>query len=173
MPSSSSQSASGIVARICTEPWTWMTPNMARVPVMMMSGPATSPEYGHAPWHQLGSVHEVAEQQAVADADHEAWAEQERPVLDVGTRVGDRAERRVASCGGVLPRGHHGDHAHDPDQDECALHNADGDVADRADFIGPLEQREHDRGGPDVGDDQEQLEERSQNDARVVTPAAM
>jgi hypothetical protein len=40
------------------------------------------PQHGHPPWHQAGSVHQVAEQESVPDADNEAGSEQRRPIID-------------------------------------------------------------------------------------------
>jgi hypothetical protein len=59
-----------------------MTPNITAIPEAHTSAAADEPQHGHAPRHQAGPVHQEAEQQPVADADDEARAEQERPVLD-------------------------------------------------------------------------------------------
>ena len=41
-------------------------------------------EHGHAPWDETGAIHQVAENQPVADWNGEPWAEEERPVLKGG-----------------------------------------------------------------------------------------
>ena len=51
-------------------------------------GAADESQHGKAAWHQAGPVHQVGQDQPVADADDEAGAEQERQVLD---RRGDSA----------------------------------------------------------------------------------
>jgi hypothetical protein len=56
--------------------------------------PSDEPQHRHARWHQAGPVHEVTEHQPVADADDEAGAEDERPVVEGDERPSDRVERR-------------------------------------------------------------------------------
>ena len=108
--------------------------------------PCDEPEHCHAPWHQLGSVHQVAKQQSVADADHKAWPQQKRPVLDCGEGIRDRTESRFTSCRGVPLQRHHRKHGQDPNQDERAFNEASGHVAERAYLVHALQQRIHDNG---------------------------
>ena len=51
------------------------------------------PQYGHAPWNQAGAVHQVAQDQPVADAHREAGPEQERPTMERDQRPTDGDER--------------------------------------------------------------------------------
>ena len=46
-------------------------------------------EHGHAPWDEPGAVHQVAEDQPVADRNGEPWTEEKRPVLEGGERDGE------------------------------------------------------------------------------------
>jgi hypothetical protein len=64
-------------------------------------GAGDEPQHGHAPWHQAGAVHQVAQDQPVADAHHEAGPEQERPIMERDERLADREERAGvrARCG--------------------------------------------------------------------------
>jgi hypothetical protein len=50
--------------------------------------------------------------------------------------------------------------AEEADSDEGTLNEASGDVAEGQGFVLPLDQREQDHGAADVGDDEEQFEER-------------
>ena len=70
-----------------------MTPNITAIPDAHTSGPPTSPSTAMRRGHQAGPVHQVAQQQPVPDADHEAGSEQERPVVDGDQRLADRQER--------------------------------------------------------------------------------
>ena len=79
----------------------------------------------------------------------------------------ERARVSTGSSGEVLPQGHHGEQADDPDGDEGAFHEPRGDIAERERFVLPLEDGEQRHGGADVGDDEEDLEERAQGHAAV------
>ena len=65
---------------------------------------------------------------------------------------------------------HDSEHEDDPGCDEGALHQARGDVAEREDFVLPPQDRVDHEGCSDVGDDEQQLEERAGEDLAV--PAA-
>lgn len=60
------------------------------VPARIGDGLNPLPQHRHAPRHEAGSVHQVAEYQPVPDADDPAWPEQERPVVDRDERPADR-----------------------------------------------------------------------------------
>ena len=116
------------------------------------------------------SVHQVAEQQPVPDADDEAGPEQERPILDRGERHADDAGIRARRA--LLLQADHAKHADQADRDEGALDQTGGDKAERKHLVLPLEDREQDDGAGDVRDDQEQLQRRSHEDAGVVGAGA-
>ena len=66
-----------------------------------------------------------------------------------------------------MPQRHDREEAEQADSDEGALHEASGDVAEGQGFVLPLEQREQHDGTADVGDDEEQFEERPHEHPRV------
>src|SRR3954451_24237604 len=125
------------------------------------------PEPRPRPWHELCAVHHVPEDQSVSPADDPTGPEDERPVLDRRKRVSDGAFGRACR---LVPQGDDGDHRDDADEDERALDNPRRHVADRQLLVAPPHDRnDHDRGA-DVGDDQQQLQERAEQD-RLVVPA--
>ena len=85
------------------------------------------PQHGHGPWHQGGAVHQVAQQQPVADADDEAWPEEERPIMNGDERLADRDERGgicARSSRDVLPQRHDRKQAEDAHGDEDGFDDA-------------------------------------------------
>ena len=89
-------------------------------PRSAQQGTCDEPQYGHAPWHQAGPVHQVAQDQPVPDADNEAWPEEESPIMDRDERPADRHERTrisAASLREVLPQHHDRKQADDSDGD--------------------------------------------------------
>src|SRR5919199_3202232 len=62
--------------------------------------------------------------------------------------------------------------ADDAYRDEPALHEARGDVAEREAFVVAPEEGERDDGGADVGDDEQQLQGRADEDAGVAAAGA-
>ena len=81
---------------------------------------------------------------------------------DLPTTTSDAAVRADR----VLPQRHDGKDAEDADQDERALDEASDDVAEGDGFVLLLEQREQHDGAAHVGDDEQQLEERTDEHAR-------
>ena len=97
--------------------------------------------------------------------DDPARAEKERPVLDRGEGVGDRAFGRIRN---LLTQRDDPEHAEDADEDERALDQARGHVAERQLLVLSSKDREdHDRGA-DVRDDQQQLKQSREQDLIVV-----
>jgi hypothetical protein len=138
-------------------------------------GTCDEPQQGHAPRHQAGPVHQPAKDQPVPDADNEARPEQERPVMDRDQRPAGRHERARISAGSsreVLSQGHDRKEADDADGDEGAFNEPGGDIAEREPFVLPLEDGEQRDGGADVGDDEQDLQERAQA-TPVSAPAPM
>src|SRR5581483_7544214 len=118
--------------------------------------------------YQPGSIHQVAENQPVPQADDPARAEQERPVLDRRERVGNGSFRRTRA---LLSQGDDRDHRDDADEDERALEQTRGHVADRQLLVAPPHDRNDHHRGADVGDDQQQLQKRAEQNL-LVMPAA-
>ena len=125
------------------------------------------PQHGQAPRHQAGSVHQVAQQHPVPDADDEAGPERERPSMHRDERRADREERAGIRARGLLPQRHDRQHAEDADGDEDALDDTRRDPAEGGDFAHPLEDREQHDGAADIRDDEEQLQVRPPGHARV------
>src|SRR4051812_13542974 len=92
---------------------------------------ADEPEHRQPAWQQAGGVHQVAEDQSVADADDEAGAEQEGRVVDGDERLTQAQERAVGQATGVLTQRHDRKDADDADSDERALDDARRDEAER------------------------------------------
>ena len=90
-------------------------------------------------------------------------------------RLADRDERGGVRAGArpSCRKRHDREEAEDADGDEDALEDAGGDKAEGEDFVLPLEDREQRDGGADVGDDEEQLQEGSQEHAACRRPAPM
>ena len=100
------------------------------------------PQHRHAPRHEAGSVHQVAEYQPVPDADDPAWPEQERPVVDRDERPADGDERARAACASdVLPQRHDRKEADGADGDEGAFNDTGGDIAEGEVLVLPCEDR--------------------------------
>ena len=134
----------------------------------MISGPPIEPEPVHAPRHEPGAVHHVAEDQPVPQADDPARPEEERPVLDRRERVGDRALGRARRL--LLQRGDP-EHRDDADEDERGLEDPRRHVADRQLLeLPPHDRDDHDRGA-DVREDEQQLQQRAEVDL-VDVPGA-
>ena len=147
-----------------------MTPNNTAIPDAQINAPPTIPSWARRRGHEAGPVHQVAEDQPVPDADDEAGAEQERPVVQCDEGPADRDERGRVRAHVLLQR-HDRQEADDADGDEDRFDDARRDVAEREGLVLPLEDREqHDR-GPDVRDDEQHLEERAQEHLGVVPPA--
>ena len=131
---------------------------------------ADDAEQGHAPWDEAGPVHQPAEQQSCAETGAEGGAEQKRLVMDRHERAADHGEGgrvRAGSSGQVLAQGHDGEDADQADDDDGGLEDARGDVAKGEAFALPLDDRkQHDRGA-DVGDREDDLQERAELHARV------
>ena len=68
----------------------------------------------------------------------------------------------ACTCGEVLPQGDHRKHADDADGDDGGLDDTRGDIAERDALVLPLEDGEQGDGGADVGDGNDDLEERTQ-----------
>jgi hypothetical protein len=117
--------------------------------------------------HQAGAVQEVAEDEPASDADDEAGAEQERPVMDRDEGPADGDQRAGVGARGVLPQGDDREQTDHPHGDETAFDDARGDVAEREALAAALEDREQGERRPDVGNDEEQLEERSEDHAGI------
>jgi hypothetical protein len=101
-------------------------------------------------------------------ADDDAGTEQERRVMDGDQRLAEGDERVVGHAGRVLAQRHDRQDADDADRDEPALDEAGGDVADRELLVVAPEERERQDGGADVGDDQQDLQGRPDEDACVA-----
>jgi hypothetical protein len=104
-----------------------------------------------------------AHDQAVSDADDEARAEGKCPLLHSDERPADRLKRGRVRVGSrqVLSQGHEPQHAEDADENERGLHDPGGDEPEGERFALALVDRvRHDRRA-DVGDDQQQFQERS------------
>jgi hypothetical protein len=100
--------------------------------------------------------------------DDEAGSEQARPLMERHQRLTSGEERgciRARTC--LLAQRHDCKEAEDADGDEDAFHNTRRDVAENEDFVLPLEDRVQHDGGADVGDDEQQLQERSKGHAGV------
>src|ERR1039457_963579 len=61
-------------------------------------GPADETQHCHAPWHEAGLVHQIAEQQPGSEAGTEGGAEQERPVMDDDQRPSGEDQRGAICC---------------------------------------------------------------------------
>ena len=125
--------------------------------------PSDQSEPGHPSRDEAGLVHQVAEDQPVPEGDDQPRAEQERPVLERGEGDGEvgRVRRVVAQADDA-------EHEDDPARDEDALDDSSSDVADREELVlSPHDRVEHD-GRSDVGDDQQELQERAQVDLVVL-----
>ena len=169
MPSDSSQTNSGAAARFFSAESGSTTPSSAAIPPEK-NGTGDEPQHGHAPRHQAGPVHQPAEDEPVPDADNEARAQQERPVMECDQRLADRHQRariRAGGSGDVGPQRQDREEADDADGDEGALDEPGGDVAEGERFVLPLEDGEQHHGGADVGDDEQDLEERAQGNAPI------
>jgi hypothetical protein len=130
------------------------------------------PQDRHAPRYEARSVHQVAQDQPVPDADDPARPEQERPVVDRDERPADRNERtRTACASDVPPQRHDRKEANDPGSDEGAFDNTGGDIAQGEALVLPLENREQHDGRSDVGDNEDHFEERPEGDAAVSARA--
>ena len=171
MPSDSSQMISGIVARAFGGLPSSNRSKSTHDPRERDERAADEAQRGQASRHQARPVHQPAEDQAVSDADGEAGSEQEHPILDRGERLGVPGERGGVGPGVVSQR-HDGKDGDDADEDEDAFHDASGDVAEREDLTLPFHDRPQNEGRPDVRDDQEQLQQRSEVDAGVLTAPA-
>ena len=156
---------SGIVRMPCTPAPASKTPNTTKMPTrhQALERASDHSQPGQASRHQAGSVHQVAQDQPVPDADDEAGPELERPVLDRGERLSEHAGIRR-----VLPQRHDREDGDDADEDEDAFHDASRDVAEREDLVLSLEQRDQHERRPEVRDDQEQLQQHPEVDAVVV-----
>lgn len=112
------------------------------VPARIGDGLNPLPQHRHAPRHEAGSVHQVAEYQPVPDADDPAWPEQERPVVDRDERPADGDERARAACASdVLPQRHDRKEADGADGDEGAFNDTGGDIAEGEVLVLPFEDR--------------------------------
>src|SRR3954447_25444845 len=171
MPIDASQMISGIVAIACGPGPASKAPNMTAMPDRHTSGSPTSPNSASrrgispdvymreprirplpTPTTKPGPSRNVASWTATSD-----WP-------------------RATSVSSDAPAGswqrHDRQHAHDPDRDEPALDEASGDVAEGKALVVTLEQCERDDGGTDVGEDEDQLQERADEDPRVAAAGA-
>jgi hypothetical protein len=70
---------------------------------------ADEPQYGQAARHEAGAIHQVAEQDPIAERSQEARPEQKCPVMDRNQRTPDGNERISIGAGGpreILAQGH-------------------------------------------------------------------
>jgi hypothetical protein len=95
-------------------------------------------------------------------------AQHEGCVVHSDERLAEGDERVVGRAARVLAQGHDRQDADDADRDEPALDEAGGDVADRELLVVAPEERERQDGGADVGDDQQDLQGRPDEDACVA-----
>jgi hypothetical protein len=89
------------------------------------------------------------------------------PVLECDERLVRSDERGRIGAQSVLSQCYDCKDAQDADQDKGALNETSGDVTEGEAFVLPLEEREQHHGAADVGDDKEQLEERTKEHAGV------
>jgi hypothetical protein len=82
-------------------------------------------------------------------------------------RLADEHERARIRGRRRLAQGHDGQQAEEADQDESALDQSRGDVGEGEALVLLLEQREQDGGATDIGEDEHELEERTQEHAPV------
>src|SRR6185312_6147616 len=106
-----------------------------------------------------------AENQTVPPADDPARPEQERPVLDGGKCVGDRA---FADARILLLQRDDPEHRDDADEDERAFQEARGHVAERELLALSPHDRKDDDGRADVRDDEQQFQEHAEEDPVVL-----
>src|SRR4051812_21060850 len=152
--------AQGVAGGVAGEQGCWPRRNEER--------PADEAEPCGAARDEFGAVHEVAEDQSVPPADDPAGTEEEGPVLDRREGVGDRALGRP---GDLVSQRDDAEHAEDADEDERALDQPRGHVAERQLLVLSSKDREdHDRGA-DVRDDQQQFEQGCEQDLRVMPGA--
>jgi hypothetical protein len=82
-------------------------------------------------------------------------------------RLADRDERAGICARCLLAQRHDRKEAEEADGDEDAFNDTSGDVSKGEDFVLPPDDRKQHDGGADVGDDEEQLQERSPQHAGV------
>jgi hypothetical protein len=87
-------------------------------------------------------------------------------------RLADREERAGVCARGLLAQRYHRKDAEDAHGDEGAFNHTSRDEAEGEDLVNPFDDGiEHD-GGADVGDDEDQLQQRAQGQAVVGGAAA-
>jgi hypothetical protein len=117
----------------------------------------------HTLRHQLGSVHQVAQDHAVRETREEAWPDEERSVIERDEHVPENGSRGRR---GLLPHQQEGEGADDADGDEHGLHETGRHVADSSHLALTLEDRVRHHSGGDVGDDEEDLQRGARRNAR-------
>jgi hypothetical protein len=127
-----------------------------------------SPSTARRRGKQAGAVHQVAQDQPVADAHREAGPEQERPTMERDQRLTDGDERGgIRARSSPLSQRHDRKEAEDAYGDEGAFDDTGRDKAESEDLVHPLEDGPQHDGGADVGDDEDQLQQRAQGQAVV------
>ena len=133
-------------------------------------GTADEPQHRHPPGYEAGAIHQVAQQDPIAEGGQEAGPEQKRRVMDRDQRTPNGNEHGGIGAGSpreLLAQGHDRQEAEDADRDDGRFHDPRRDIAKGDDVVLPLEERiEHD-GGPDIGDHQDDFQERPQLHAPV------
>jgi hypothetical protein len=106
-------------------------------------------------------------------ASTELRPKQKRPVMDRDQRLGGDGQGGVVGpgAGDVLPQHDNRQEADEADDDERGLHDPKGDIAERDRFALPPEDREQHNGGGDVGDREQDFQERAYGHLRVGTTA--
>ena len=132
---------------------------------------ADESQHRHTSWNEAGRVHQVAEYQSVADADHEAWAEDERPITNGDERLASRDKRSNIRARSALAQRHDRKDTDDADRDKRGLGDASCDVSESEGFVLTLQDWEQHDGGADVGDDEDELADRAEAHSRVVACA--
>ena len=138
MPSDNSHKNSGTTMRPPnTAPWL-EDPEQYADKRARSTGPAMSPSTAMPRGTSLERVHQVAQDQPVADADDEAGSEQERPVMERDKRLADRDERAgIRARSSLLAQRHDRKEAEDAHGDEDAFDDTSRDEAKGEDFVLP------------------------------------
>src|SRR5215216_7602266 len=81
--------------------------------------------------------------------------------------AGGEERSGIRARSSLLAQGHDRKEAEEAHGDEDAFHNTSRDIAENEDFVLPPEDREQHDGGADVGDYEDQLQERAKGHAVV------
>jgi hypothetical protein len=88
--------------------------------------------------------------------------------MECDQRLADRDERSgIRACSRLLAQGHDRKEAQDTHGDEDAFDDTGSDLSEGEDFVDSLEDGPQHDGGADVGDDEDQLQERAKGHASV------